>query len=102
MAFRDSGSRPSGGRGSCRAVGRVVVRLGRSLALPESCKAIWPRGVQSPSEFLHDGAGRSQPIHSAKDWYASWDSCPQFIRAEADEEPLLREHEFRDHPALLA
>jgi hypothetical protein len=43
-------------------------------------------------------------IYSVKDWYAGMNSCPKFIRDEADEEPQIRARvrEFRDHPALLA
>ena len=43
-------------------------------------------------------------IYSVKDWYASLESCPAFIRAETDEEPQIRARvrEFRAHPALLA
>jgi len=43
-------------------------------------------------------------IYSVKDWYAGMDSCPKFIRTEADEESQIRSRvrEYREHPALLA
>jgi hypothetical protein len=43
-------------------------------------------------------------IHSIKDFYYGTRWCPDFIRAEADEEGAVRRRvrEFRDHPALLA
>ena len=65
MAWRDSGSRPSGGRGSCRAVFRAVVRLGRSLALPESCKdgaQNPPRRQACPTSVTHELSGRLSTI----------------------------------------
>jgi hypothetical protein len=43
-------------------------------------------------------------IYTIKDYYAGTEWCPDWIKAEADEEPAVRKtvREFRDHPALLA
>ena len=60
-------SRSSGGRGSCRAVCRAVVRLGRSLALPESCRAIQEGSADAAVETSGlPGAGRKTLRESAR------------------------------------
>ena len=81
MAWRDSGSRPSGGRGSCRAVGRSVVRLGRSLALPESCKAIQSdSAARSFFNPIHSGVAANQAAVAANIRYFTWSNSTLPVR----------------------